>query len=109
VKVVIILTVIIPKFYPDNKPKDNRRKPLKVKNMKILKSQSTKSGRDLFYKILLYYSVILLTIVILGSFYTARSGKEIVANFLFLPIVIFLWIVFIRHRQIKHNKTENKK
>jgi len=49
--------------------------------------------------ILLYYSTILSTILIIGGFYMARSTREIVSNLLFLPIVIFLWILLIQKRK----------
>lgn len=51
------------------------------------------------YKILLYYSAFLATILIIGGFWTARSGKEIVSNLLFLPIVVFLWLTLIKYRK----------
>ncbi|MCX6702981.1 MAG: hypothetical protein NTW60_03900 [Candidatus Wolfebacteria bacterium] len=52
--------------------------------------------------ILLYYSVVLSTILIIGGFYTARSTREIISNLLFLPIAIFLWILLIQKiRKIK--------
>ena len=54
------------------------------------------------YKVLLYYSTIFSTILIIGGFWTARSGKGIISNLLFLPIVVFLWIVLIKHK--KENK-----
>jgi len=53
------------------------------------------------YKILLYYSVFLSTILIIGGFYTARSGKEIVSNLLFLPVVVFLWLTLIQRKKEK--------
>jgi len=49
--------------------------------------------------ILLYYSVILSTILIIGGFWTARSGREIVSNLLFLPVVVFLWLALIQQRR----------
>lgn len=49
--------------------------------------------------ILLYYSVILSTILIIGGFWTARSGREIVSNLLFLPVVVFLWLTLIKYRK----------
>ncbi|OQX71335.1 hypothetical protein B6D52_01760 [Candidatus Parcubacteria bacterium 4484_255] len=52
-------------------------------------------------KIFLYYSTILSTILIIGGFWTARSGKEITSNLLFLPVVIFLWITLIQKRKNK--------
>ena len=51
--------------------------------------------------ILLYYSVILSTILIIGGFWTARSGKEIVSNLLFLPVVVFLWLTLIQRKKEK--------
>ena len=56
------------------------------------------------YKILLYYSTIFSTILILGGFYAARSVKEIVSNLLFLPVVVFLWIVLIEKRKEARSK-----
>jgi len=55
-------------------------------------------------KILLYYSTFLSTILIIGGFWTARSKEEIVSNLLFLPIVMFLWIVLIKYRKENKNK-----
>lgn len=49
--------------------------------------------------VLLYYSVIFSTILIIGGFWTAMSGKEIVSNLLFLPIVVFLWLTLIKYRK----------
>jgi len=49
--------------------------------------------------ILLYYSVIFSTILIIGGFWTARSGREIVSNLLFLPVVVFLWLALIQQRR----------
>jgi len=49
--------------------------------------------------VLLYYSVILSTILIIGGFWTARSGREIVSNLLFLPVVVFLWLALIQQRR----------
>jgi hypothetical protein len=56
--------------------------------------------------ILLYYSIIFSTILIIGGFYTARSGKEIISNLLFLPVVVFLWTVLIKDRQEKKSQTK---
>ena len=53
------------------------------------------------YKILLYYSVFLSTVLIIGGFHTLRSTREIVSNLLFLPIVVFLWITLIQKRKKK--------
>ena len=49
--------------------------------------------------ILLYYSVILSTILIIGGFWTARSGREIVSNLLFLSVVVFLWLTLIQGKK----------
>jgi len=57
--------------------------------------------------ILIYYSTIFSTILIIGGFYTARSGKEIISNLLFLPVVVFLWTVLIRER--RERKSQNNK
>lgn len=54
--------------------------------------------------ILLYYSTLLSTILIIGGFYTVRSTREIVSNLLFLPIAAFLWITLIQKiREKKRN------
>ena len=63
------------------------------------KTPKFKLNKILPYKVLLYYSTIFSTILIIGGFYTVRSGKEVVSNLLFLPIVIFLWIVLIQKRK----------
>ena len=88
----------IPKI---SKPKLNKISPYPKGKSKISYGAS---------KILLYYSTILSTILIIGGFYTARSGKEVVSNLLFLPIVVFLWIIFIQKRkEIKKLRDKNKK
>jgi len=56
--------------------------------------------------ILLYYSTIFSTILIIGGFYTARSGKEIISNLLFLPVMVFLWTVLIRERRERKSQTK---
>lgn len=59
--------------------------------------------------ILLYYSTFLSTVLIIGGFYTARSTREIISNLLFLPIVIFLWILLIQKiRKIKEASPSTK-
>ncbi|MEA3399303.1 MAG: hypothetical protein U9R00_02200 [Patescibacteria group bacterium] len=77
--------------------------------MKISKPKLSKS---LLLNVLLYYSTFLSTILIIGGFWTARSEKEIISNFLFLPIVVFLWIIFIqknkRSGKDKNQKIKNK-
>ncbi len=60
--------------------------------------------KNIILKILLYYSTILSTILIIGGFYTARSEKEIISNLLFLPVVVFLWIVLIKYRKDRKSK-----
>ena len=64
-----------------------------------MKLSKSKLSKNLPYKILLYYSIILSTILIIGGFYTARSIKEVVSNLLFLPIVVFLWLILIQKRK----------
>ncbi|MCD4760407.1 hypothetical protein K8R42_00740 [bacterium] len=54
---------------------------------------------------LLYYSTVLSTILIIGGFYTVRSGRELLSNILFLPIVAFLWMALIEYR--KENQITN--
>jgi len=66
--------------------------------------------KNISLKILFYYSTILSTILIIGGFYTARSIQEIVSNFLFLPVVVFLWILLIqKRRENKNEKSIDKK
>jgi len=79
------------------------------------KFKNSNFGPEILNSILLYYSTIFSTILIIGGFYTARSGKEIISNLLFLPVVVFLWIVLINHRKnrksanfIKYNKSSNR-
>ncbi len=70
------------------------------------KSKNSNSKFKIFNSILLYYSTILSTILIIGGFWTAKSKKEIVSNIIFLPVVIFLWITLIQKRKEK-NKNKN--
>jgi len=61
------------------------------------------------YKILLYYSTFLSTILIIGGLYNSRSTREIVSNLLFLPIVVFLWVTLIqKRREAKRINTKEK-
>ena len=76
--------------------------------MKI-KSKSQKSKFKIFYSVLLYYSTILSTILIIGGFYSVRNGKEIISNLLFLPIMIFLWIVLVQKRKEEKEKRDEQK
>ena len=69
-----------------------------------MKTKPPKSKITILISVLLYYSVILSTILVIGGFYTAKSGKEIVSNLLFLPIVIFLWITLIQKRREKRQR-----
>ena len=62
---------------------------------------------NIVWKILLFYSTFLSTVLIIGGIYTARVGKEIVSNILFLPIVITLWVVLIQ--SIIRRRKERKK
>jgi len=70
----------------------------------ILKNMKLKFPK--ISSILLYYSVIFSTILVIGGFYTARSGKEIISNLLFLPVVVFLWTVLIRERRERKSQTK---
>jgi len=73
--------------------------------MKLPKLKKPKLNKSSLYKALLYYSVFLSTILVMGGFTMARSGGAFVSNLLFLPIVIFLWIIFMRERkEIKGRK-----
>jgi len=57
--------------------------------------------------ILLYYSVIFATILLIGGFWQAKRASEIIANFLFLPIVIFLWITLLGNIKPKQQKAKS--
>lgn len=72
---------------------------IKVDNKKM------KLPRFNLNKILLYYSAVFTTVLIIGGFYAARSRNEIISNLLFLPVVIFLWITAVRQfRAVKKIK-----
>ena len=79
------------------------------------KSKNSNSKFKIFNSILLYYSTILSTILIIGGFWTAKSKKEIISNIIFLPVIIFLWIVLVKHRKkrksanpIRYNKSSSR-
>lgn len=57
-----------------------------------------------FHKILLYYSAVFVTVLIIGGFYAARSANEIISNLLFLPVLVFLWLAVIQLYKIKRNR-----
>ena len=63
------------------------------------KIKNSNSKFKMLNSILLYYSTILSTILIIGGFWTAKSKKEIVSNIIFLPVVISLWITLIQKRK----------
>jgi len=58
---------------------------------------------------LLYYSVVFATILLIGGFWQAKRASEIIANFLFLPIVIFLWMVLVQQKKEKNQKIKKDK
>jgi len=64
--------------------------------------------KNIILKILLYYSTILSTILIVGGFWTADTKEDIISNLLFLPVVVFLWIIFIKTRRDKKYKKRSK-
>jgi len=68
---------------------------------KIMATKSKNLVWRVIKRVLLYYSVLVGTILIIGGFWTARSGKEIVSNVIFLPVVIFLWLTLIEKRKKK--------
>lgn len=68
----------------------------------------TKIKRCGVNKILLYYSAVFTTILIIGGFYLARSANEIISNLLFLPVVIFLWITAVRQFRSKKQSSDEK-
>ncbi len=46
-------------------------------------------------KILLYYSLLLSTLMFVGGWYSAKGNfSTILSNILFLPIVVYLWLAF---------------
>ncbi len=57
-----------------------------------------KLTKKLFYNILLYYSTLLSTVLIIGGFYTTEVA-EIISSLVFLPIVVFLWMTLVQLTQ----------
>ena len=51
--------------------------------------------------IILYYSVFLSTIIIVGGLFTMRTTTEIIVNILFLPIVIYFWMELVEKRKLQ--------
>ena len=52
------------------------------------------------YKFWLYYCAILATLLIVGGFYITNSSKNLsIANWLFVPVVIFFWLAFAKFRK----------
>lgn len=68
---------------------------MKLKTLKLALSKIS------FYSILLYYSTLLSTILVIGGLYTAQVS-EIIAGIVFLPVVVFLWITVIK--RIRNSK-----
>ncbi len=51
-------------------------------------------------KILLYYSLVLSTLMFIGGWYAAKGNfSTILSNILFLPIVIYLWTALWKSRK----------
>lgn len=50
---------------------------------------------------ILYYSVFLSTIIVVGGLITIKTGTDIVVNALFLPIVIYFWMELIEKRKLQ--------
>jgi len=51
--------------------------------------------------IILYYSVILSTIIIIGGLFTIQATADLIVNILFLPIVIYFWMELIEKRKLQ--------
>jgi hypothetical protein len=53
-------------------------------------------------KILLYYTALLITAMIIGSFYPLATGASIILSFFFLPVFAFFWVAIfkINHKHI---------
>jgi len=51
--------------------------------------------------IILYYSVILSTIIIIGGLFTIQATADLIVNILFLPIVIYFWMELIEKRELQ--------
>lgn len=60
-----------------------------------------------FNKLLLYYSVIFSTIIMIGGIYSARSVQEMIASILFVPVALYLWIAFWQRNKTKATNKEN--
>jgi hypothetical protein len=52
------------------------------------------------YKFWLYYSAILAGLLIISGFFISNSSRNlIIANILFVPVVLFLWLSFWKYRK----------
>ncbi len=68
---------------------------------------ASKFSKISFNKILLYYSVIFSTIIMIGGIYSARSIPEMIAAILFVPVALYLWMTFWRRNKIKTASEEH--
>ena len=51
--------------------------------------------------VILYYSILLSTIIIIGGLFTIEVTSDIIVNVLFLPIVIYFWMELIERRKLQ--------
>ena len=51
--------------------------------------------------IILYYSALLSTIIVVGGLFTIEVTADLIVNILFLPIVVYFWMELIEQGKLK--------
>lgn len=51
--------------------------------------------------IILYYSALLSTIIVVGGLFTIEVTADLIVNILFLPIVVYFWMELIEKGKLK--------
>ena len=51
--------------------------------------------------VILYYSVLLSTIIFIGGLFTIKTSSDLIVNILFLPIVVYFWMELIEQRKLQ--------
>jgi len=64
---------------------------------------------SIFSDILYYYALMFTTVLLVGGLSVSSNNKELLSNLLFLPVVFYLWVDFVKRIKIKKQKHAVKK
>jgi len=59
-------------------------------------------------QIILYYSILLSTIIFFGGLFTIRTSTDLIVTLLFLPIIVYFFMKLAEPRKLKNNLPKNQ-